>query len=251
MALLVCKVDTGGTLFLDEICEMDLALQTKLLRFIQTGTFQKVGGSKAEKVDVRFVCATNRDPLVEVEAGNFREDLYYRLHVVPLHLPPLRDRDGDVVEIARHFLTEYAAEEGKAFKSFDPQAEQVFAGYKWPGNIRQMQNVIRNIVVLNNGAEVTLEILPPPLNRPGEKAPKVAPTVEDAPLDAGEDVVPGPAALSDSGDIMPLWKVERDVIERAIDACDGNIPKAAAKLGVSPSTIYRKKLSWESEEAGG
>ncbi|MBE9553705.1 MAG: sigma-54-dependent Fis family transcriptional regulator [Proteobacteria bacterium] len=242
---------SGGTLFLDEICEMDMALQTKLLRFIQTGTFQKVGGSKTEKVDVRFVCATNRDPLAEVEAGNFREDLYYRLHVVPIHLPPLRERDDDVIEIARHFLTEYAAEEGRTFKSFDTQAEQVFAGYKWPGNIRQMQNVIRNIVVLNDGAEVTLEMLPPPLNRPCRAAPAVAPGVKDSLRDAGEDVATVPATLPENGDIVPLWKVERDVIERAIDACDGNIPKAAAKLGVSPSTIYRKKLSWESEEAEG
>jgi DNA-binding NtrC family response regulator len=244
---------SGGTLFLDEVCEMDLALQTKLLRFIQTGTFQKVGGSKTEKVDVRFVCATNRDPLAEVEAGNFREDLYYRLHVVPIHLPPLRDRDGDVIEIARHFLTEYAAEEGRAFKTFDPQAEQVFAGYKWPGNIRQMQNVIRNIVVLNDGEEVTLEMLPPPLNRPcrASPAPAPVPVVKDPLRDPGEDVATVPAALPENGDILPLWKVERDVIERAIDACDGNIPKAAAKLGVSPSTIYRKKLSWESEEAEG
>ncbi|MEN8196089.1 MAG: sigma-54 dependent transcriptional regulator, partial [Pseudomonadota bacterium] len=242
---------SGGTLFLDEICEMDLALQTKLLRFIQTGTFQKVGGSKTEKVDVRFVCATNRDPLAEVEAGNFREDLYYRLHVIPINLPPLRDRDGDVIEIARHFLAEYAAEEGKVFKTFDPAAEKVFAGYKWPGNIRQMQNVIRNIVVLNDGTEVTLEMLPPPLNQSCKTLQEIPPSTEDTPRDAGEDVLTGPVALSENGDIVPLWKVERDVIERAIDACEGNIPKAAAKLGVSPSTIYRKKLSWESEEAKG
>lgn len=240
---------SGGTLFLDEICEMDSALQTKLLRFIQTGTFQKVGGSKTEKVDVRFVCATNRDPLEEVEAGNFREDLYYRLHVVPIHLPPLRDRDDDVIEIARHFLAEYAAEEGRAFKSFNAEAEQIFASYKWPGNIRQMQNVIRNIVVLNDGAEVTMEMLPPPLNRPGKVVREAPSPADDTSLNADESLVTAPAVFSENGDIVPLWQVERDVIERAIDACDGNIPKAAAKLGVSPSTIYRKKLSWESEEA--
>lgn len=108
-----------------------------------------------------------------------------------------------------------------------------------------MQNVIRNIVVLNDGAEVTLEMLPPPLNRPC----RAAPATKDTLREAGKDVATVPAALPESGDIVPLWKVERDVIERAIDACDGNIPKAAAKLGVSPSTIYRKKLSWESEEA--
>ena len=135
----------------DNAVEQVFDLQTKLLRFVQTGTFQKVGGSKTEKVDARFVCATNRDPLAEVEEGNFREDLYYRLHVIPIHLPPLRERDGDVIEIARHFLTEYAAEEGKAFKKFDNAVEQVFASYNWPGNIRQMQNVIRNVVVLHDG----------------------------------------------------------------------------------------------------
>ena len=242
---------SGGTLFLDEICEMDLALQTKLLRFIQTGTFQKVGGSKTEKVDVRFVCATNRDPLAEVEAGNFREDLYYRLHVIPIHLPPLRERDGDVIEIARHFLTEYAAEEGRSFKSFDAAAEQVFATYKWPGNIRQMQNVIRNIVVLNDGEAVTVDMLPPPLDRQVRKTPETASSVAQTPSGTDENILPVQAPPLDDGDITPLWKVERDVIERAIDACEGNIPKAAAKLGVSPSTIYRKKLSWETGETEG
>ena len=242
---------SGGTLFLDEICEMDLALQTKLLRFIQTGTFQKVGGSKTEKVEARFVCATNRDPLAEVEAGNFREDLYYRLHVIPIHLPPLRERDGDVIEIARHFLTEYAAEEGKAFKEFDSAVEQIFASYKWPGNVRQMQNVIRNVVVLHDGDAVTADMLPPPLNRPGKTAPEAAPAVNDTPRDSGEASAPVETTPAENTDIMPLWKVERDVIERAIDACDGNIPKAAAKLGVSPSTIYRKKQSWENQEAEG
>ena len=243
---------SGGTLFLDEICEMDLALQTKLLRFIQTGTFQKVGGSKTEKVDVRFVCATNRDPLAEVEAGNFREDLYYRLHVIPVHLPPLRDRDGDVIEIARHFLTAYAAEEGKLFTSFSPDAEQIVGQFSWPGNIRQVQNVIRNTVVLNEGDVVTADMLPPPLNQPASVA-KSGPSAEqqpehpqDAEWGAGVAAIGG----NGDGDIVPLWKVERDVIERAIEACDGNIPKAAAKLGISPSTIYRKKLGWDAEDAG-
>jgi DNA-binding NtrC family response regulator len=240
---------SGGTLFLDEICEMDLALQTKLLRFVQTGTFQKVGGSKTEKVDVRFVCATNRDPLEEVEAGSFREDLYYRLHVIPIHLSPLRERDADVMEIARHFLAEYAAEEGKSFKSFESDVERIFAAYKWPGNVRQMQNVIRNIVVLHDGDEVTVDMLPPPVVPPGRRpVPKEA---GEATANAEEAVPIDQAAAADKRDIKPLWKVERDVIERAIDACDGNIPKAAAKLGVSPSTIYRKKLSWENEEAKG
>ena len=125
----------GGTLFLDEIGEMPLDMQVKLLRFVQTGTFQPVGALEAgEKVDVRFVCATNRDPLVEVEAAGFREDLYYRLYVVPIELPPLRARDGDPVLIARNFLQAYAKEERKRFRIFAPEAEAAIRGYPWPGN---------------------------------------------------------------------------------------------------------------------
>lgn len=243
---------SGGTLFLDEICEMELALQTKLLRFIQTGTFQKVGGSKTEKVDVRFICATNRDPLAEVESGRFREDLYYRLHVVPIHLPPLRERNGDTIEIARHFLAEYAKEEGRGFTGFTPEAEKILASYSWPGNIRQLQNVIRNVVVLHDGEQVTADMLPPPLNRPAERAAEaVEPAPQATPSAAGNGSVVsgGPSAFASESEIQPLWKVERDVIERAIEACDGNIPKAAAKLGISPSTIYRKKLGWEDQDA--
>ncbi len=242
---------SGGTLFLDEICEMDLSLQTKLLRFIQTGTLQKVGGSKVEKVDVRFICATNRDPLAEVEGGRFREDLYYRLHVIPIQLPPLRERTGDVIEIARHFLAEYAKEEGKGFTGFDKETEKIINDYNWPGNIRQVQNVIRNIVVLHDGELVTSEMLPPPLGKIGMPAAGPAePAAEGdvaAPAPAG--VANGAASFDSEDEIVPLWKIERDFIERAIAACDGNIPKAAARLGISPSTIYRKKLSWESEDA--
>ncbi|NBB82637.1 MAG: response regulator, partial [Alphaproteobacteria bacterium] len=144
----------GGTLFLDEICELPLDLQTKLLRFIQTGTVQKVGGTTPERVDIRIVCATNRDPLREVEAGRFREDLYYRLHVIPVHVPPLRERGADVLQIAEHFLTDYAAEEGRRFERFADDASARLAAYHWPGNVRQLQNVVRNIVVLHDGVEV-------------------------------------------------------------------------------------------------
>jgi two-component system repressor protein LuxO len=146
----------GGTLFLDEICEMDVNLQSKLLRLIQTGTFQKVGGAKPEEADVRFVTATNRDPLAEVQAGRFREDLYYRLHVIPIHMPPLREREADVVDLAQTFLTRFAKEEGKTFKSFAPPAVDALMAYGWPGNVRQLENVIRNTVVLNDGAVVSL-----------------------------------------------------------------------------------------------
>lgn len=224
----------GGTFFLDEICEMDLDLQSKLLRFIQTGQFQKVGGSKTEEVDVRFVCATNRNPLEEEKAGRFREDLFYRLHVIPIQLPPLRDRDNDVMMIADKFLTTYSAEEHKNFIGMTPECEAVFMNYSWPGNIRELQNVIRNIVVLNSEPLIQKNILPPPLNA----------------LDAIGDssmIVSGQQPSETevtAGEVIPLWLVEKQTIERAINFCDGNIPQAAALLEVSPSTIYRKKQAW-------
>ena len=157
----------GGTLFLDEIAEMELALQTKLLRFVQTGTFQKVGETRQESVDIRIICATNRDPLAEVRDGRFREDLYYRLHVVPIQMPPLRERGDDILSVARAFLVAYAREEGKHFRRFTAEAEARLSTYGWPGNVRQLQNVIRNAVVLNDGEEVTQEMLPPPISGTG------------------------------------------------------------------------------------
>lgn len=225
----------GGTLFLDEICEMDLDLQSKLLRFIQTGTLQRVGSGKLETVDVRFVCATNRDPLVEVKAGRFREDLYYRLHVIPLALPPLRERGEDILLLARELLLRYAGEENKRFRDFDADAVQVLLDYPWPGNVRELQNVVRNIVVLNDGELVSPDILPPPLNGGRTLAPEPAVGIADP---QSEPVVV-------RRQVRPLWQVEKEAIEQAIASCDGNIPKAAALLEISPSTIYRKKQSWE------
>ncbi|WP_029010934.1 sigma-54-dependent transcriptional regulator [Azospirillum halopraeferens] len=234
----------GGTLFLDEICELEANLQTKLLRFIQTGTFMPVGGTRLEKVDLRIICATNRDPLREVEEGRFREDLYYRLHVIPIHLPPLREREDDVSDIARNFLLEYGREEGKGFVRFDPRAEAVLRAYHWPGNVRQLQNVVRNIVVLHDGDTVTPAMLPPPLAVPAG-APPAAATA--APPVAGGATPAAPPATSSRHRIRPLWEVEKDVIEEAIAACDGNIPRAAALLEISASTIYRKRLAWQAE----
>ena len=224
----------GGTLFLDEIGEMDLDLQTKLLRFIQTGIIKKVGGSKEMKVDVRFICATNRDPLQEVSEGRFREDLYYRLNVVPIHLCPLRERGGDVLMLAKHFLSVASKEENKAFVDFSPEVECILGTYEWPGNIRQLQNVIRNIVVLHNAEVVNVEHLPPPLNSIKSNSSVNLSTVSNKTF----------SSPSGDSEIRSLAAVERDAIERAIDFCDGNIPKAAALLEVSPSTIYRKKQAW-------
>ncbi len=229
----------GGTLFLDEIGEMSLELQIKLLRFIQTGSFQKVGGSKLEKVDIRLICATNRDPQEEVAAGRFREDLYYRLHVIPIEIPPLRERDDDVLLIAQSFLDTYSREEGKTFSGFAAPTERILRQYPWPGNVRQLQNVIRNIVVLHDGDQVQPEQLPPPLDK-WSTPEKTAPTGQNTKSEQPDK--PTPATIAER--IVPLAQVEREAIERAIDFCDGNIPKAAALLEVSPSTIYRKKQAW-------
>ena len=230
----------GGTLFLDELCEMPLDVQVKLLRFIQTGTVQAVGGSRAEKVDVRFVCATNRDPLAEVEGGRFREDLYYRLHVVPLHLPALRDREDDAVLIARHFLKEYSAEEGRSFAGFSPEVEAVFRAYDWPGNVRQLQNVVRNVVVLHDGQLVEPRMLPEPLKSRAAEGP-AAPAPAAPPLQAA--AARPPEAVT----IRPLWLVEKELIQLALRQCDDDVPKAATLLEISPSTIYRKLQQWKAE----
>ena len=155
----------GGTLFLDELCDMHIDLQAKLLRFLQSESFRRVGGAELEKVDLRFICATNKEPLEEVAEGRLREDLYYRLHVIPIYLPPLRERGEDVIDLAQHFLAAVALEEGKPFAGLAEDVKVAFRTYDWPGNVRQLQNVIRNIVVMNVGETVTLDMLPPPLNR--------------------------------------------------------------------------------------
>lgn len=293
-----------GTLFLDEIGEMPLDLQTKLLRFLQNSEVQKVGSSKVQKVDVRVICATNRDPFEEVQAGRFREDLYYRLNVLPIELPPLRERGSDIVLLAENFLRKFAEEEGKSFQSLSAKVEQVLCHYPWPGNVRQLQNVIRNIVVLHTGDIVLPEHLPAPLNHPkwqqgladsDDNRPTSAPvqhvtqphyaspvvtpapdhSLQNSPAPANGPIpntgipqayangsLPAPDhqhqqqpqldaqyqagfSTDNPAQILTLAEVEKRAIEHAITVAGGNIPKAAALLDVSPSTIYRKKQNWE------
>jgi len=224
----------GGTLFFDEICEMPIALQSKLLRFIQTQTFCRVGSSKQESVDIRFVCATNKDPWQQVLNGDFREDLYYRLHVIPIKLPPLRERDTDIKLLINHLLQILSKEENKAFTSISNSSIQALMSYSWPGNIRELQNVMRNIVVLNNAEEISLDMLPAPVNT-------ITPA-NSRYISARES--PNSIDNSTSPDIIPLWQVEKQAIEYTIKLCDGNIPRAAALLDVSASTLYRKKERW-------
>lgn len=211
----------GGTLFLDELGEMPVEMQSKMLRFTQSSSLRPVGGSHEVSVDVRFISATNRDPLHAVREGKMREDLYYRLNVIPLHLPPLRERGDDVLHIARSILKKTVQEEGKKFQGISPGAESFFLSCPWPGNIRQLQNTIRRAVVMHDGEALTRDMLPP---------------TEDLGHSLPEAVKEEP--------IMPLHMVERRVIEQAILFCHGNISEAARKLELNPSTLHRKINQW-------
>ena len=225
----------GGTLFLDEITEMDISLQPKLLRFLQLGVFQKVGGDKTIETDIRIVAATNRDPLECVREGLLREDLYYRLNVLPVELPSLRQRSGDIEKIAQAFLTQYAAEEGKTFTGFASAAMDAFSQHPWPGNVRELQNVIRQIVVLNDGPVVEFSMAAPLLSRMVSGLKEAAPDTESR--------VAGSAGAASSVGFTPkpLWRIELDAIDDAVAYCNGNIQKASQLLDISPSTIYRKR----------
>jgi DNA-binding NtrC family response regulator len=226
-----------GTLFLDEICEMDINLQSKLLRFLQTGCVQKVGSDRVTKVDVRIVCATNRNPLREVQEGRFREDLYYRLFVVPVQMPPLREREGDVLLIAEQFLAAMAAEEGKNFEGFSPDAEGALTSYSWPGNVRELQNVIRKAVILNDGPFID----GPMLAIGGDLRAVIA----RAALAANQDMPVERKGGMTIDLAQPFHVIERQIIEEAIRRSGDSILKASQMLEISPSTIYRKKDGWE------
>ena len=244
----------GGTLFLDEICEMDINLQTKLLRFLQTSTVTPVGATTPVSVNARIICATNRDPLERVNAGQFREDLFYRLHVVPIHLPPLRERGADVMELARHFLRQAARAERKNFRDFDGGAMKRLLSSRWPGNVRQLENTIRRVAAMHDGQVVTAEMLADNDDaRQGrtECSLREVAANSDSPrnivdMHAVTGITP-PLTLEDRiGGLVgeKLDAVERALIEATILSCGGSIPKAARVLGVSPSTIYRRREGW-------
>lgn len=205
----------GGTLFLDELSEMPAELQSKLLRFTQTGAFRPLGGQREGVSDARFVSATNRDPLEAVREGRLREDLYYRLNVIPVALPPLRARGEDAALIAATFLKQYTAEEKKHFAGMTIGAHDLILSHPWPGNVRQLENAVRRAVILNDGEVLTAEML------------------------ADEEAPSRPAGAS-------LESAERALIEQTISRCQGNILRAARELKINPSTIHRKLKRWRS-----
>ena len=221
----------GGTLFLDEIGEMDLSLQSKLLRFLQTGTVSRVGDATPRPVDVRVICATNRNPMQLITERKFREDLFYRLHVLPIHLPPLRQRPADIMVLARHFLQEFSGEENKRFEGFSPEAAEMLIGRDWPGNVRQLQNLVRRLVVMFDGGAITETMLQ-------------AADIEARGV-SGDAGVPARGRSA----ILPMWRQEQQIIEDAIASFGGNIALAAAALEISPSTIYRKRQAWAESES--
>ncbi|MFY0637802.1 sigma-54-dependent transcriptional regulator [Maricaulis maris] len=234
------ELANGGTLFLDEIGEMPIDLQPKLLRFLQTGAYARVGDSRVRQTDIRIVAATNRDPWGAVRAGRLREDLYFRLNVIPVELPPLRDRAGDILMLADAFLTRYAAEEGRADLAFAEDARQALLQHHWPGNVRELENLVRRCVVLTDGAEIAASDLMLNAAQGGHSAPRqqdplAAPT---RPAVSGETLAPAPAGIE------PLWRVEKRSIEHAIALCDGNVTEASKQLEIAPSTIYRKREQW-------
>ena len=218
-----------GTLFLDEVGELPPSVQVKLLRVLQERRFERVGGEETVEVDVRLVSATNRDLAAMGKEGRFREDLYYRLDVVPIRLPPLRERPGDVEELARHFLARAAPRLGRAVKGFSPEALELLRRHRWPGNVRELENVIEQALVFAEGELVTPAELPQALRR--------APALEAV---AGLAGVTLPAPAADRSLTETLEDIERQLILAAYEKAKGVKAETARLLGIKPSALYYK-----------
>ena len=223
----------GGTLFLDEIGEMPLSLQPKILRVLQEREVERLGGSSPTPINVRIICATNRELQEEVRAGRFREDLFYRLAVFPVRIPPLRDRALDVPVLAQHFLQQASAEEGKTINSFSPAVLEVLASHDFPGNVRELENIVSHAVVLATGNQIRMENLPETI-RLG-RGDRMERSVSGG---RGDTVLAG--AFHTVDDILSMKEVEARVIRRTVELCDGNLVKTAEKLGISRATLYRR-----------
>jgi DNA-binding NtrC family response regulator len=226
----------GGTLFLDEIGELPLDAQVKLLRALQTGQIEPVGSRGHITVDVRLIAATNRDLAEEVREGRFREDLFYRLGVVPVTIPPLRARRGDIAALARHFVRRLGAEEGVNARDLSDDALALLEAYDWPGNVRQLQNALFRAAVLCEGTRLTALDFP---QLAGVTAPRR--TAQQAPPRAASSDLSAEVSLfGDDGKLRRLEDLEAEIIRKAIHHCRGRMSEVARRLGIGRSTLYRK-----------
>jgi DNA-binding NtrC family response regulator len=250
---------SGGTLFLDEVGELPAPAQVKLLRAVQEGEVEPVGARKSVKVDLRIISATNRDLIADVKQGRFREDLFYRLHVFPITVPPLRERPADIPALTRHFLARFAAEEGKRIRLITPEALQLLTAFHWPGNIRQLENAVFRAVVLAEGDGIGVDEFPQITALLSAQVTHPAPVArQDALADPHSDAVSasGPfptqpmlpvtplidaAPLLDAGgDVRPLEEIEAEIIRYAITHYRGQMSEVARRLQIGRSTLYRK-----------
>ncbi len=230
----------GGTLFLDEITEMPLHLQAKLLRVLQENTVERLGSNQPRRIDFRLVAATNRDPARAVQDGRLREDLYYRLNVLTITLPPLRERGGDIARLARHFVAAKAAQLGRRPPRLSSAALDCLARYPWPGNVRELENVIERTLILNTADVIEPRHLPPGLA--GEP-----PAADGAAAPAGEGAPDGDGpGAEDSLDLQArVEAVERDTIRRALERTGNNKTRAARLLGISDRTLWYKLKKYD------
>jgi transcriptional regulator with PAS, ATPase and Fis domain len=232
-----------GTIFLDEINSTTPKLQVKLLRVLQEREFERVGDTQTVRVDTRVVAASNRDLMAEVEAERFREDLYYRLNVVPIHLPPLRDRPEDIAELVGHFLTVYNEENDRYVVHIEPKALEALQNYHWPGNVRELQNYIERAVVMATGDELTCELLPEAVLRGPKSRPAARARVADLETLTFELVQQGVASAGPQEDNLHakvVNRVECELIAQIMAACDSVQTKAASKLGINRNTLHKK-----------
>ncbi|MFT3987479.1 sigma-54-dependent transcriptional regulator [Aestuariivirga sp.] len=263
----------GGTLFLDEVAELPLDIQVKLLRAIQEGEVDPVGARKPVKVNIRLVSATNRNMIEMVKAGQFREDLYYRLNVFPIMVPPLRDRKEDIPALVDHFITRFAAEEGRKVRGIDPNALNLLRAYGWPGNVRQLENTVFRAIVLCEGDTLEIQDFPQiaslvegyevkipaaPALPPKPALPQGQAAISGyspMPRSTGAAVSDGMAlgipVVTDGGHIRKLEEVEADMIRLALNRYRGQMSEVARKLGIGRSTLYRKMKDLGLDEAIG
>ena len=235
----------GGTLFLDEIGDMSLRAQAKVLRVLQENEVEKVGGNSVQKVDVRVVAATNRDLEADVRTGRFREDLFYRINVVPVVVPPLRNRRGDVPLLADHFLSRYCAESNLPAREFDDEARRILAGHVWPGNVRELHNAVERLAIMAAGAVIG----PADLRATGVLAgPGLDPCATGLgggdPRDAIDAATPS-AVLAEGGLVKARQAFEAACIRRALEESDGNVSAAARLLGIDRTNLHKKIVAYE------